>query len=201
MIDLTEQLVLVRHGETEWSRELRHTGWTDIHLSPEGVAAAEKLKGALSVWQFAAVYSSPLLRATQTAQLAGFPNPSADPDLREWNYGAYEGMTAQEIDEKSPDWELWSDGVPEGESVAEVGARARRFLARVGDGPFPILVFAHGHLLRILSAVWTGAEPDFGRHLHLSTASVSVLGHRREGNMIIRWNDTSHTGVEHSPPS
>ena len=185
------QVWLVRHGSTEWSTSGRHTGRTDIELTAEGEQAAQALRPVLAGRQFALVLSSPLQRARRTAELAG-ATPELDDDLREWDYGDYEGRTTPDIRETRPGWSLWKDGVPGGETADEVAARADRVIARVRAAGGDCLLFAHGHLLRVLGARWIGDGPDGGQHLLLSTAAVCVLGYERETPALARWNDTSH---------
>jgi probable phosphoglycerate mutase len=185
------QIWLVRHGSTEWSTSGRHTGRTDVELTPEGEQAAAALRPVLARHQFALVLSSPLERARRTAELAG-EAPEIDDDLREWDYGEYEGRTTPEIREGRPGWSLWQDGVPGGETADQVAARADRVIARVRAAGGDCLLFAHGHLLRVLGARWIGEGPNAGQHLLLSTAAVCVLGYERETPALARWNDTSH---------
>jgi broad specificity phosphatase PhoE len=185
------ELWLVRHGTTEWSQSGRHTGRTDVPLTPEGERAAASLKPLLARHTFALVLSSPLVRARHTAELAG-ESPEIDDDLQEWDYGQYEGRTTSDIREERPDWSIWKDGVLGGETADDVAARADRVIARVRAVDGDCLLFAHGHLLRILGARWIDAPPTAGQHLLLSTAAVSVLGYERETPALARWNDTSH---------
>jgi broad specificity phosphatase PhoE len=187
----THQVWLVRHGTTEWSTSGRHTGRTDIPLTPGGEQAARALRPVLAGHDFALELTSPLLRAAHTAQLAGC-SPQPDPDLMEWDYGAYEGRTTAAIREERPGWNIWDDGVIGGESVQEVAARADRVIARARAADGDALLFAHGHLLRILGARWIAAPPTAGQHLLLSTAAFCVLGWERETPALARWNDTSH---------
>lgn len=187
------KIVLVRHGETAWSREGRHTGREDIPLDSEGEVQAASLRERLAGWRFAAVFVSPLQRARLTCRLAGFDAAAeVDPDLQEWDYGDYGGRTAQEIREERPGWLIWKDGVPGGETVDEVGARADRVLARIGKIEGDVALFAHGHLLRILTARWMGMAAVEGEHLAFSAAAISVIGTDRESTVIWRWNDSSH---------
>lgn len=188
------RVVLVRHGETAWSRSGRHTGREDIPLDPDGEAQARAAGVALREWNFAAVFVSPLVRARLTCDLAGYGDRArVDPDLQEWDYGDYGGRTAHEIQEERPGWVIWRDGVPGGETVEQVGARADRVIARIGDINGDVCLFAHGHLLRVLASRWIGLPPVTGEHLALSPASVSVLGNDRGLSRIVwRWNDTHH---------
>jgi probable phosphoglycerate mutase len=184
-------LTLVRHGETEWSRSGQHTGTTDIPLTARGRELAVKLEAALRGRAFALVLTSPLSRARDTAAIAGFAAAGVDDDLREWDYGEYEGLTTPQIREGRPGWLLWDDGVPGGERIEDVAARVDRVIARVRAVDGDALLFAHGHLLRILSARWLGEDPGFGRHLVLSPATLSVLGWEREAPAIEVWNAPS----------
>ena len=183
------RVVVVRHGETEWSASGRHTSRTDLPLTDEGRRRAEGLAGALSEWTFAVVLSSPLRRARETCEIAGFASRAElDDDLREWGYGEYEGLTTPEIRERDPDWSLWRDGCPGGEQPGEVAARADRVLARLAGADGDGVVFAHGHLLRVLAARWVSLEAAFGARLALGAGSISVLGHERDARVIERWN-------------
>jgi broad specificity phosphatase PhoE len=182
-------IVLVRHGETEWSRLGRHTGRTDIPLTTEGRHQASLIRPVLERWGFTHVLSSPLQRARETCEIAG-PGGVAQmrDDLMEWDYGQYEGLTTAEIRQKCPTWSLWHDGVPGGEDAAWVGARVDRVIAEARAVVGPVAVFAHGHLLRVLTARWLGLPPSDGRLFMLETATVSVLSYEREQPVITRWN-------------
>ena len=182
------EILLVRHGETEWSRDGRHTGNTDVPLTERGREQAEALGTALEGRSFARVLTSPLSRAAETARLAGFGDAEPRDELREWDYGAYEGRKTAEIREERPGWTLWSDGVPDGETAAEVAARVDAVLAELRTAEGAALVIAHGHLLRVLAVRWIGLEPDAGRLLTLDPATFSVLGHERETPVIRVWN-------------
>jgi probable phosphoglycerate mutase len=183
------RLWLVRHGETEWAQLGRHTGWTDIPLTEAGRAQAASLAARLARLPFAEVRSSPLSRAAETARLAGFGERVAlDDDLREWNYGEYEGLTAAEIRRDRPGWTIWGMGVPGGETAGEVGDRADRVIARARALEGDTLLFAHGHLLRILTARWLGLEATAGALFALSTGAISILGWDRTTPQIFRWN-------------
>ena len=189
------QVVLVRHGETEWSRSSQHTGRMDIPLLEDGRKMGMLLGEPLRAWTFAAVRTSPLSRAAETCRLSGYGDVAQRrDDLMEWNYGAYEGRTGADIRSERPGWSIWKDGVPEGETVEEVGTRADRIIAEARSVKGDVLLFAHGHLLRILAARWLGLPAADGRLFLLSTASISVLGHDAEGTqpVLVSWNDTTH---------
>jgi broad specificity phosphatase PhoE len=182
-------VVLVRHGETEWSLSGRHTGTTDIPLTTEGRRQAEALGPRLSAWRFALVLTSPLQRARETCRLAGYGQQAqVRPDLVEWNYGRYEGLTSNQIKELNPGWSLWRDGGPNGEQAADVGRRADRVIAEVRRIDGDVLLFAHGHVLRVLASRWLGEPAEGGRHYALETAALSVLGYEHEDPVIRRWN-------------
>ena len=185
---MLKELWLIRHGETEWSLSGAHTGRTDIPLTPGGREQAAVLGRRLAGRQFALVLSSPLERALDTCRLAGFRAAQVDPDLREWDYGAYEGRTTAEIRAQRPDWRLWFDGVPDGETIEHVAERADRILARVSEVDGDAALFAHGHVLRILTARWLGLDPAAARFFALGTASISTLGYERETRVITCWN-------------
>jgi broad specificity phosphatase PhoE len=190
------RLFLVRHGQTEWSRTGRHTGRTDVPLEAEGRAEAEAVGGVLGGLTFSLVLASPLRRAAETCRLAGF-GAAAEPcsDLLEWDYGAYEGRTSGEIRAERPGWTLWADGVPGGETAADVGRRADRVVARALAAGGDTLCVAHGHVLRVLAARWTGLPPAGGRLLALDAGSVSVLGWERETPVVERWNQRPPPGA------
>ncbi len=184
--------MLVRHGETEWSLSGQHTGTTDIPLTDRGRMQAEALGARLSGWRFERVLSSPLARALDTCRLAGMGDRAEiTDDLREWDYGEYEGRRTVDIRKERPGWGLWTDGVPCGETVEDVGRRADGVIESVGGAGGDVALFAHGHVLRVLAARWIGLPPDHGRLLALSTASVSVLGWERETAVVERWNETA----------
>jgi broad specificity phosphatase PhoE len=183
------EIVLARHGETEWSRDGRHTGRTDIPLTENGRTQARQLGEALAEWSFGRVLSSPLERALDTCRLAGLGDSAQKTDdLLEWDYGEYEGITTPEIRERRPDWYLWRDGCPGGEQPEDVGRRADRVIAQVADADADVALFAHGHILRVVAARWLGLGPEGGALLALSTATISVLGYERETRVIRRWN-------------
>jgi len=184
---------LVRHGETEWARLGRHTGRTDVPLTETGREQARALGRRLAGAHFGLVLTSPLSRATETAQLAGFEGVAlVEPDLREWDYGALEGRLTAEIREDYPGWSIWTGPWPEGETIEEVGARADRVLARLRDAAGDVLLFSHGHLLRVLAARWLGLPPASGSLFALGTATVSILGSDREHPVIESWNEDCH---------
>jgi len=186
-----DELWLVRHAETEWSRDLRHTGRTDIPLTDRGRAAAAALKPRLADHEFARVLVSPLVRARETAELAGLgADAQLRDDLMEWDYGDYEGITSAEIRERRPGWSLWRDGCPGGEDADAVGARADRVIAEVlavADGD--VACVAHGHLLRVLAARWLQQPAAFGGRLVLATGAVCRLGFEHEQRALLSWND------------
>ncbi|MEA2135058.1 MAG: hypothetical protein QOC68_2967 [Solirubrobacteraceae bacterium] len=185
------ELVIVRHGETEWSRTMRHTGNTDLALTEEGEAQARSVAERLAGREFALVLSSPLQRARRTAELAGYGDRAEpDDDLREREYGDYEGLTTKEIRVERPGWDVWRDDLPGGETLAAVGARADRVIERALAAEGDTLVFAHSHLLRTLGARWIGIGPEGGGKLVLGTAALCVLGFERERRVIKRWNWT-----------
>lgn len=191
----SQQVVLVRHGETEWSRSSQHTGHTDLPLLEDGRKMAVLLGGPLRAWRFAAVWTSPLSRAAETCALAGYGDVAQKrADLMEWDYGDYEGRRGADLRAERPGWVIWRDGVPNGETLAQVAARADRVIAdaRAVDGD--VLLFAHGHFLRVLASRWLDLPPDSGRLFLLSTASLSVLGFDAEGTQpaLVSWNDTTH---------
>ena len=186
-------IVLVRHGPTEWSVSGRHTGTTDLPLTEDGRAAAERLRERLARYDFALVLSSPLARARETAELAGLGDRAQlDEDLREYDYGDYEGLTTDEIRERKPGWSLWSDGTPRGETPEQVGERAERAIARALDADGDVALVAHGHVLRTLGARWIDLPAAYAGHLSLGTAAVCELGTERERRVIRLWNDTAH---------
>ncbi len=186
---MTQEVVIVRHGETEWSRAQRHTGRTDQPLTAAGREQAAELRRTLKEHTFAAVFSSPLQRALDTARLAGFETSvTVDPDLCEWDYGAYEGLTGMEIQAMRPGWVLWRDGCPGGESIAEVSARADRVVERLRQVGGDVLAFAHGHLLRIVTARWLEMGPHEGQRFFLSPASPCSLGYEHDWAALRNWN-------------
>jgi len=189
------ELLLIRHGETEWSRSGKHTGRTDVPLTEAGVAAAQGLAAMVARRHVVAAFTSPATRAALTAQLVGL-GALPDPDLQEWDYGGYEGCTTAQIRRLRSDWNLWRDGVPPGdpdhpgETIEQVGARADAVLRRaaplLADGD--VALVAHGHSLRVLTARWLGLEPAAGRYFLLDTGTLSALGSEREQHVIRSWN-------------
>ena len=180
---------LVRHAETEWSRAGRHTGRTDIPLTDAGREHARGLGDRLGGVDFAAVFCSPLSRARETAELAGFGDRAElRDDLLEWDYGDYEGMTTPEIRQSAPDWYLWRNGAPGGESVAQVESRVDRMIGEVLEVGAPVALFAHGHVLRALGARWIEQPVAAGGRLALGTGAICVLGFEREMRVVWRWN-------------
>lgn len=189
MTDLT----IVRHGETEWSKNGRHTGITDLPLTPDGEAEAEKLHGHLDPASFGLILSSPLERARKTAEIAGFTGeyePKIDEDLAEWRYGDYEGLTSATIHETDPNWTIWDRGGPDGESPEQIKQRLGRLVERVrGSGVDQAICFAHGHILRALMLVWIDIDLGVGERFPLGTGTVSVLGDVKDGiRALERWN-------------
>jgi broad specificity phosphatase PhoE len=186
-------LVLVRHGATEWSETGQHTGSTDLPLNETGREAARKLRPRLAGTDFTLVLTSPLRRARETCELAGLgEGAQIEPDLRELDYGDYEGRTTDEVREERPGWNLWRDGSPGGETPEQAGDRADRAIARALEAGGDVALFAHGHILRILGARWLELPAAYGGHLGLGTAAVCELGYERERRVIWRWNDTAH---------
>jgi broad specificity phosphatase PhoE len=187
------EIVLVRHGETEWSRSGQHTSRTDLPLIEEGRERAQALAPMLARWDFSLVLTSPLLRARETCELAGFgARAEVCDDLREWDYGDYEGMTTPQIREDRPEWILWRDGCPNGELPEQVGARADRALERLRGAGGDALAFAHGHIFRVIASRWIDLPPSGGRRLALSAGAISVLGYERKTPVIQLWNDAPH---------
>jgi len=184
---------LARHGETAWSITGQHTGRTDLPLTEGGEEMARRLGERLDGTAFAKVLTSPLRRAMRTCELAGFGSAAeSDADLFEWDYGRYEGRLTVDIHAERPDWQLFRDGCPGGESPEQVAARADRVVQRVRRIDGDVLLFSSGHFLRMLAARWIGAEPIAGRSFILSTASLSALSHEHTDPAILRWNDTAH---------
>jgi probable phosphoglycerate mutase len=186
---MSARVVVVRHGETDWSASGRHTGRTDLPLNEEGRRRARALAGELNSDAFELVLCSPMRRARETCELAGFASMAVIcEDLREWDYGDYEGLTTPEIRTERPDWNLWRDGCPGGERPEQVGVRADRVLERARAARGDVIAFAHGHILRVLTARWIELEPAAGARFALGAGAVGVLAHERETAVIDRWN-------------
>jgi broad specificity phosphatase PhoE len=188
-VTLAMEIWLVRHGATLWSASGQHTGRTDLPLTPEGETAARGIGDLLKGRQFAVVLSSPMQRALETCRIAGYGEQAVvDENLREWDYGDYEGRTSREIQSERPGWSLWKDGVRGGESIGQVAARAEAVMERALGSGGDALLFAHGHILRILSARWLGLPAEGGRYFALGTAAVSRLGYEHDARVITAWN-------------
>lgn len=190
-------IYLARHGETAWSMSGQHTGRTDIPLTERGERNARSLNARLHGRGFARVFTSPLHRAVRTCELAGYSASAVkEPDLLEWDYGDCEGRTTADIRKDRPNWQLFRDGCPGGESVTQIGARADRAVAKLRAVGGDVLVFAHGHILRVLSARWLGLDASAGRLLLLGTAALSMLGYEHNASepVLRLWNETSHVG-------
>jgi probable phosphoglycerate mutase len=185
-------VVLVRHGETTWSASGQHTSITDLELTPRGEQQAADLRARLAGYRFGVVLSSPRTRARRTAELAGLTISAIDEDLAEWAYGRYEGLTSAQITAERPDWSLWTDGGPDGETPARVQARVDHLLARVRPltADSDVALVAHGHILRVVGARWIGLPAAGGGLLGLDTASISVLGFERTQPVLAHWNLT-----------
>lgn len=184
------ELLLARHGETEWSLNGRHTGTTDLPLTDNGRRRARNLAARLEGRDFALVLTSPLRRALETCELAGLRDRAQiRDDLREWDYGDYEGLTTPQIHERVPDWSLWTDGCPNGEQAADVGARADRVIAEARAAEGDVIFFGHGHMLRVVGARWTGLPPEDGGLLGLGTGALCTLGYEHDAPIIVRWNE------------
>jgi len=195
MTKILPTLYLARHGETAWSLSGQHTGLTDLPLTEQGERNARNLGLRLAGLTFAKVFTSPLQRATRTCELAGFAAAAdVDRDLVEWDYGDYEGLRTAEIHEKRPEWQLFRDGCPGGESPDQIGARADRVVGRARAVNGDVLIFSSGHFLRVLAARWLGLEPVNGRLFMLKTGSLSALGYENELSqpVISLWDDASH---------
>ena len=186
------RIFLIRHGATDWSEAGRHTGRSDRPLTDEGRRQVERLRPRLAGERFDLVLVSPLVRALETARLTGFGESEVDPDLMEWDYGDYEGRTAADIRRERPGWTPWHGGFPGGEPLDEVAARAARVLRRVRPVEGDVALFAHGHILRVITAGWLEQAPVEASRYHLDTGSVSLLGWERETPVIERWNDSCH---------
>ncbi len=183
------KIYLIRHGETEWSRDGKHTGVTDVLLTDYGRQTARSLQPVLAREQFVLALTSPLQRARETCELAGLAKLSrVEPDLMEWNYGEYEGLTTKNIQSARPGWSVFHHGCPGGESPEQVAARADRVLAKVRATDGNVALFAHGHILRVIAARWVNQPPSFGEHLLLDTATLSVLGYYYDTPALKAWN-------------
>ena len=201
MSNLLPVIYLARHGETQWSLTGQHTGLTDLPLTKRGEENARALRKRLAGQKFAVVFTSPLQRATRTCELAGFGAVAeVDRNLLEWDYGQYEGLTTAQIHAGRPDWQLFRDGCPGGESPEQVGARADAMVDRVRPVEADVLVFSSGHFLRVFAAHWLALGSAAGRYLLLSTASVSALSYENNlsGPVIRLWNDTTHVKASDS---
>ena len=183
------KLWLIRHGETEWSLSGAHTSRTDIPLTERGKERAAKIRDYLAQRKFSLVLTSPLLRARETCRIAGYADMAQiEENLREWDYGIFEGRTTADIRKDQPDWSIWDSPVPEGEPVEHVAARAQKVIDRALQAGGDVALFAHAHILRILAATWLSLEPRGGRLFALGTGSVSTLGYERENQVISTWN-------------
>lgn len=185
------EIFLIRHGETEWSKSGQHTSRTDLALTAEGEKRAITLGAAISKHSFGLVLSSPMRRAQDTARLAGF-TPTIIEDLREWDYGKYEGLTSADIHKEVPGWTIWNGAVPGGETGAQVAARADRVIERAVAAGSDVALFAHGHILRVVAARWLGMPAEAGKYFALGTATMSVLGYEHEQHVLQVWNDSPH---------
>jgi broad specificity phosphatase PhoE len=184
------ELLLARHGETEWSASGRHTSRTDLPLTGNGRQLAGRMAPRLADRRFALVLTSPLRRAVETCELASLGNEAqVREELREWDYGDYEGITTAEIQHRRPGWSLWRDGCPNGEVAAEVGTRADRVIAEVRAAPADSIAFGHGHMLRVLAARWLGMAPENGALFALGTGTLSTLGYEHGTAVIWSWNE------------
>src|SRR4029434_7745777 len=184
-----QKIYLLRHGETEWSLNGRHTGVTDVPLTDNGRMAARRLHPVLAQENFELVLTSPLQRARETCELAGLSSrATVDHDLMEWNYGEYEGLTTQQIRQTRPAWTVFRDGCPGGESPEQIGARADRVLTKVRAQEGNVALFAHGHILRVLAARWIDLPARYGEHFLLDTATLNVLGHFRDAPVFKIWD-------------
>ena len=195
-------ICLARHGETAWSLSGQHTGLTDLPLTEHGELNAKTLRRRLQDIAFVNVFTSPLKRAVRTCELAGFGSKAeVDRDLLEWNYGQYEGLRTKEIRERRPNWQLFRDGCPGGETPDQVGARADRIVERVRNIPGNVLLYSSGHFLRVLAARWLGLDADAGQLFTLDTAILSILGYEHDQSepAIRLWNDTGHVEGRFAP--
>jgi len=187
---MASALWLVRHGETAWTLSGAHTSYTELPLTEEGERKAVDVGKKLAGKKFAAVFTSPMARAMETCRLAGYGDGAiVSEDLREWNYGCYEGLTTAEIRKDSPGWTIWNAAPEGGETIEQVATRARRVIETVPEGE--VAIFGHGHMLRVLAACWLEVTPEMGRCLALSTGSISVLGYERTTRVVQMWNETA----------
>jgi len=197
MTEASVELWLMRHGETEWSLSGQHTGRTDLHLTAEGKRRAEALGRHLAGRPFALVLCSPLARAAETCQLAGYGDVAEfTDDLREWDFGEYEGRLTADIRKERPGWTIWTGGAPGGETTEQVADRVRRVIDKAAAPGGEVALFAHAKVLQVLTACWLGLSPDAGRLFVLGTASLSVLGYEHETRVIRSWNQDSHLVFE-----
>lgn len=186
-----KKIYLIRHGETEWTLSGQHTGSTDIPLTKNGEKQAKLLGEKLRGHSFQSILTSPLQRAQRTCEIAGlFKHAQLDPDLVEWNYGDFEGMSSAQIWKRQPDWSIFSNGAPNGESVADVGARANKVLAKIQSLEGDVALFSHGHFLRVLAARWLHLSPEEGRLFALAPGSLSILGFEKNSHVLSLWNET-----------
>lgn len=188
MMEKPKRVLICRHGQTPWSINRQHTGTTNIELTAEGKEEAKRLGAALKAYTFDAVFCSPLIRAQQTCQLAGFSNFTTQPLLAEWDYGDYEGLTSKEIQNQVPGWNIFENGVPNGESLLDIENRAKRLLEEIQKIDGTVLLFSHGHFTRIFGGVWIGKGGIFGKYLTLSTAARCSLGWEHGCRVIQQWN-------------
>jgi probable phosphoglycerate mutase len=186
------QIWLIRHGETDWSKSGQHTSRTDLPLTTEGEKRAVTLGGVLKGRSFAQVFASPMKRAQDTARLAGY-TPTIVDDLREWDYGKYEGLTSADIHKEVPGWTIWNGAVPGGETGVQIAVRADRVLERAVAAGGDVALFAHGHILRVVAARWLGMAAEAGKYFALGTATMSVLGYEHEQHVLSVWNDSPHS--------
>lgn len=188
-----KKIYLIRHGETEWTISGQHTGTTDIPLTENGIKQAHRLAKRLKDREFRAVFASPMLRSRQTCEIAGFSDEAVfDPNLVEWNYGAYEGLTSQQIHAQDPQWNIFQNGAPDGESVEDIQHRTARVLKTVQAIPGDVAIFSHGHFLRSLAVRFIDLSIIKGRHFILFPASICILAHENASPAISLWNDISH---------
>jgi probable phosphoglycerate mutase len=191
------RLFLIRHGDTDWTDSHQHTGRTDISLNARGEEKARRLGTLLAKENFVHVFTSPLIRARRTCELAGFADVAeVNADLVEWDYGDYEGLTTTEIHRRNPHWNLFQDGVPNGESPEQVAARAERFVERVRSFEGDVAAFSSGHIIRMIAARWLSLSPHAAQYFYTATASKGILGyeHNREQPVVLLWNDVSSSG-------